>query len=184
MSSSSASLAAQWEQHSLAALMRHIVATHHLFSRNESARLAGLFADELATRRQDDHLLRLQRIFTQLTSTLIVHLAKEEQVLFPMIAQLEEAAARQLPRPRFTFGSIASPIRMMNLEHQEADALVRRMRELTANFAPPPEAGERAQALYAGLAAFDRDLEQHACLEDEVLFPRAIALETSLAPKP
>lgn len=170
-----------WRQQPLAALLRHIVETHHRYCREEGARLADLFAEELAARRGDATLARLQGFFIQLQSALTVHLAKEEQVLFPMIARLEQAAERGGEAPRFSFGSIAAPIRMMNLEHQEADRMLERMRALSSGFACPTGAGERTRELYAGLAAFDRDLATHAGLEDDVLFPRAIALEASLS---
>lgn len=169
-----------WRQQPLAALMRHILDTHHRFCREQGARVAGLFADELAARGQDAPLLRLQGLFTQVQQALTVHMAKEEQVLFPMIGQLEQAAAGQAAAPRFSFGSIAAPIRMMDMEHREAERWLARLKELSNGFTPATADGPRARELYAALAAFDRDLAVHTGLEDGIVFPRAVALEAQL----
>ena len=47
---------------------------------------------------------------------LVGHLLKEEQILFPMIRQLESATGV----PVFHCGSVANPIRQMEWEHDNA----------------------------------------------------------------
>ncbi|MGH9505722.1 MAG: hemerythrin domain-containing protein [Terriglobales bacterium] len=168
----------QWATESLAALTQHIVATHHRFCRDAGARLSGQLADALAVP-APSHLPQLQRQFTQLQSTLLLHLTKEEQVLFPMIVRLEEAVTAGQPIPGFAFGSIAAPIRMMDLEHREVEKQFAQIRDLTGGFTAPPQATDIQRAIAAGLAAYHEDLVRHTRLEDEVLFPRAIGLEKS-----
>lgn len=168
---------ANWSDAPLSALIRHILETHHRYCREASARLAGLFADELRGRDEAPQLSRLQQLFSQLQSAILLHLTKEEQILFPMIGQLERAAEGKEPMPNFAFGSIAAPIRMMGLEHREAESVLARMRELSGGFAAPGGAGDREKEIYAGLREFSDDFDRHARLEDDVLFPRAIALQ-------
>jgi len=48
---------------------------------------------------------------------------------------------------------------------------------LTGGFHPPPHACDTYRALYAGLQELERDLHQHIHLENNILFPRALALE-------
>jgi regulator of cell morphogenesis and NO signaling len=59
--------------------------------------------------------------------------------------------------------------------------LLAEIRNLSANFATPPDACPTFHAFYDGLKEFERDLHQHIHLENNVLFPRAIDLETSVA---
>lgn len=166
----------QWATESLAALTQHIVATHHRFCRDAGARLSGQLADALAVP-APSHLPQLQRQFTQLQSTLLLHLTKEEQVLFPMIVRLEDAVTAGQPIPGFAFGSIAAPIRMMDLEHREVEKQFAQIRDMTGGFTAPPQATDTQRAIAEGLAAYHEDLVRHTRLEDEVLFPRAIGLE-------
>jgi regulator of cell morphogenesis and NO signaling len=54
------------------------------------------------------------------------------------------------------------------------------MREASQGYAPPPDVCVSYQTLYQALAGFEADLHQHIHLENNILFPRAIAME----PKP
>lgn len=65
-------------------------------------------------------------------------------------------------------------------EHDSADEILGQIRQLTNGFAPPQWACARNTAFHASLAAFDSDLRQHVHLENDLLFPRAIALEGEL----
>jgi regulator of cell morphogenesis and NO signaling len=98
---------------------------------------------------------------------------KEERVLFPAIAAL---AAGQT---EFPFGSIANPIRMMLREHDQAGDLLARLRVVTAGYAPPADGCASYRSLYERLAALEADTHRHIHLENNVLFPAAVALEAA-----
>ncbi|HVA62263.1 MAG TPA: hemerythrin domain-containing protein [Terriglobales bacterium] len=164
-----------WHNAPLPALADHIVQAHHAFCRREMARLTGLF--QAAAHDADTGLSRLQASFQRLCRALEQHLLKEETVLFPLIAQIDAAHRDHTPPPRPSFGGVANPIRMMVLEHDEAAAVLAQMRQATGNFQPPADASPAYQELCAGLRAFDEDMRQHVALEDQVLFPRAVAAE-------
>ncbi|MBI2498490.1 MAG: hemerythrin domain-containing protein [Opitutae bacterium] len=51
-----------------------------------------------------------------------------------------------------------------------------RLRELTDGFTPGAEACNTHRALLAGLAEFESDLHRHVHKENNILFPRALAL--------
>ena len=102
---------------------------------------------------------------------------KEERVLFPFAEQMEEAAANHRPAIAAPFGSFQNPIRMMEHEHDSAGRALTEIRRLTGNFTLPGHACDTYRALYAGLQEMERDLHQHIHLENNILFPRALALE-------
>jgi regulator of cell morphogenesis and NO signaling len=81
---------------------------------------------------------------------------------------------------RNPFGTIQNPIRMMELEHQDAGESLSRLRTLTGNFDPPAGACATWRACYAALADLERDLHEHIHLENHVLFPAAMRLEEEL----
>ncbi|MGH9488843.1 MAG: hemerythrin domain-containing protein [Terriglobales bacterium] len=162
-----------WKTAPLPELMTHIVEAHHAFCRREMARLNGLFPAAAGEG-------KLAAAFQQLCAALSQHLAKEEMVLFPLIAGFAAAQREHTRPPQPSFGSVANPIRMMVLEHGEAEKLLAQMRVESNGFAAPARATEAVQQLYAGLRAFDEDMTVHVQLEDTALFPRAIALEQEL----
>lgn len=82
-------LAEDWTHESLRALIGHIVATHHAYVKRELPRLVTL-AQKVVNRHGDTmaELSEIQSTLVQLDEELTSHLAKEELILFPHIANL------------------------------------------------------------------------------------------------
>jgi regulator of cell morphogenesis and NO signaling len=172
-----------WRQESLTALTEYIIDTHHAFTRQEIDRLEKLL-DKVCSRHGENHpeLFEAQKTFYQLKEDLIPHMLKEEQVLFPYIARMEEAAGdgRVVPPP--FFGTVRNPVRMMMTEHDTAGDLLKLLRGVTNGYTPPPDGCVSFQTLYQALAAFEADLHRHIHLENNILFPRAVEMEETFAP--
>ncbi len=170
--------ATDWREVPLAELIAQIVQKHHLYVRSESPRLAGLAA-KVAGKHGPNHLelSDVKAAFDALAEDLRVHMLKEEEVLFPYIARMEEAviAGELIPPPRF--GQVANPVRMMMQEHDAAGDLLRKLRETTNEFTVPADGCMSFRMLYQGLLEFEADLHQHIHLENNILFPRSVALE-------
>jgi regulator of cell morphogenesis and NO signaling len=108
------------------------------------------------------------------------HMLKDEQLLFPYIRELEAIDSTGRPLPPSPFGTVENPIRMMEREHQEAGDEMRIIRELTGGYVPPADGCTTYRVALAELERFERDLHEHVHLENNVLFPRAVALEGRL----
>lgn len=169
-----------WNTQPLWSLVGHIVDTHHAYVRREVPRLAQLAA-KVVNRHGDTkpELAVIQDKLAQVSEELTQHCAKEELVLFPYIVKLENAIVNQSEGPHGCFGSLTNPIGMMMQEHDAAGALIAEIRELSNGFTPPVGACPTFHAFYAGLHEFENDLHQHVHLENNLLFPRAIAMEAS-----
>lgn len=167
---------------SLAELATHIVDRHHVYLRRELPRL-GQLIDKVVSAHGAKHpeLSQVSMLFRSLEAELMNHMLKEERVLFPIVKTLEEAAAASRPVPAFHCGSIENPIAVMEDEHQHAGAALARMRELTAVYSPPEDACPTYIAMLSGLAELEADLHTHIHLENNILFPRAAALEARLS---
>jgi len=79
-------------------------------------------------------------------------------------------------------------VKLIALERNEgfaggnnAGLALARMRDLTGGFRAPADGCESYRALMDGLAAVEADLHRHIHKENNVLFPRAAALEARLA---
>lgn len=162
---------------SLTALTQHIVSTHHGFLREELPRLSQ-WTDKVATAHGsgDRRLIELASIFRTFRAELEQHMVKEEQILFPMIQQMELSGSVAASH----CGSIESPIHVMEQEHDHAGQALSRMRMLTDDFTPPDSACNTYRAMLDALQRLERDMHQHVHEENNVLFPRATELQTQL----
>jgi regulator of cell morphogenesis and NO signaling len=162
-------------------LIQHIVRVHHQVVRQELPRLAEL-SHKLSTKRSEraPDLKPVETLIEELRADMFAHIQKEETVLFPFIAQMDQDSVIAYPPAHACFRSIAHPVFMMVQEHESAGQIVEKLRRVTHGFQVPPWACATHIALFAGLAAFETDLKQHVHLENDVLFPRAIEMEAAL----
>lgn len=118
--------------------------------------------------------------YEDLATFLELHLAKEENILFPALVALAEAARAGQPRPPLPFPSVLNPVRLLEVEHARLHELLDRLRAVTAELAVPAEAGEPWRRAYEALASLDAALAEHVRFENEVLFPQALEVERQL----
>jgi regulator of cell morphogenesis and NO signaling len=167
-----------WQSKPLADLIAHIKATHHVFVRTECPRIQAL-GEKVAGVHGQNHpeLLQVQEQFAALSGELAIHLMKEEQILFPYLVRMEECILAAEPAPPAMFGTVMNPIGMMMQEHDGAGEALRSLRSITKDYAVPPDACISYRTLYEALRGFEADLHQHIHLENNILFPRAAAME-------
>lgn len=90
------------------------------------------------------------------------HMAKEEQVLFPLLR-------------RDHHGALRGPITVMRMEHDQHGAALEQLAALTDGITLPEGACNTWRALYRGLATLRQDLMEHIHLENNILFVGAPA---------
>lgn len=163
-----------WSRAPLTELCDHIVATHHAYLNSELPRLQGIVG-KVARVHGERHpeMTEIRAVFENLKSELESHMDKEEQVLFPMVRRMEQATEL----PGFHCGSITNPIRVMEAEHDGAGDALAALRRLTADYGTPVDACNTWRAMADGLHQLEQDLHVHIHKENNILFPRAIALE-------
>jgi len=153
-----------WNEAPLDDLIDHILDAYHEPLREELPRLGAMARKvfDVHGARDPERFSQLVDVYTGLEAELQAHMDKEEQVLFPMIRR-EMGQAAQMP------------ISMMEHEHDNAGAALHRLHELTDGYKVPDGACNTWRALWHGLAALEESLHQHIHLENNILFPRALA---------
>lgn len=162
-------------------LIAHIVERHHGFVRQALPVLTahtGKIAQVHGGRHPE--LVHIADLFLRVAAEMTHHMAKEEQVLFPFIVALEAAASRPTVPPAAPFGRVSNPIRMMEAEHEFVGDAMAEIRHLTGGYVPPADACATYSVCLQELEAFERDLHQHVHLENNLLFPKAVRLESSV----
>ncbi len=154
--------AVRWDTAPIADLVAFIVSRYHDRLREELPQLVELAA-KVESKHADkppcphglaDHLVVVHQ-------NVLMHLAKEEKILFPLILD--------------GMGYMASgPVRVMEQEHDDHREALLRTRALTNDLRIPEEACTSWRALYMRLDALEADLMEHIHLENNVLFPRVL----------
>ena len=163
-----------WDADTLTA---YIVREHHGYVRGALPALTAhlqKLARAHGTKRPELH--QVARRFESVAAEMIDHMAKEEQVLFPYIQELAEAARTNHRRPREPFASIERPFTVMEDEHRWVRDAMKQIRQLSRDFTVPADGCTTYRVAMQELEAFERDLHQHVHLENNILFPKARAL--------
>jgi regulator of cell morphogenesis and NO signaling len=114
--------------------------------------------------------------FHACASALAAHMKKEELILFPFIRKM--VLAGDDPVGPAHFGSVENPIDMMKIEHEAEGERFRRIAHLSNNYTPPEHACNTYRVTYSLLKEFEQDLHLHIHLENNILFPKALAMES------
>jgi len=165
---------AHWQLEPLPTLIAHIVERHHQYVRRETPHIETWLEKCIAAHgSRHPELMRIRHTFMAMAGGMAQHMAKEELILFPAINRM--VAGRTDPSGGAT--SLTQPVRMMLVEHDHAGRDLAEIRKLGGDFMPPPDACNTYRTLYQALGEFEADMKQHVHLENNILFPRALALE-------
>jgi len=153
----------RWAERPFDELIQHILERYHAPLRTEIPRLI-----ELARRVERVHAAQPARpegladFLEEVRVAVESHLAKEEQILFPLILSGRGQNAYM-------------PVQVMIQEHDDHGRSLRRIRELTGDLQIPDCACASWRELYRALGEFEAELMDHIHLENNILFPRVLA---------
>lgn len=152
-----------WRVTALSEIMDHIIVRYHDRHREQLPELI-LQATKVERVHADKPNVPkgLTKYLTMLHDELSSHMMKEERILFPMIKEGMGSQAK-------------GPISVMESEHDDAGELLDVIKHITNGVTPPPEACTTWKAMYNGINELIDDLMEHISLENNVLFPRALA---------
>ena len=140
------------------ALIDHVLSRYHAVHREQLPELIRMARRVEAVHRENPQVpAGLAELLETMEQELLDHMAKEEQILFPMLRAGGNPFVNQ-------------PIAMMRSEHVGHGAQLERVAELTNGATAPQGACNTWRALYAGIAQLTDDLVSHIHLENNILF--------------
>lgn len=159
-------------------LADYVEKIHHRYV-EEKTPIIQSFLEKLCKVHGERHteLFEIRNQFNASAQDLAAHLKKEELVLFPFIKKMIEAKkiGESIAIPHF--GTVENPVNMMKEEHSVEGERFQNIAELTNDYTPPADACNTYRVTFAMLQDFENDLHRHIHIENNILFPRAIALE-------
>lgn len=154
-------------------LCDHIETVHHAYLREELPRL------DLMTRKvaavhgeHEPRLLEVRQVFEAFNAEMTAHTREEDETVFPAIRQLAATSGSKTTAA----AKLKESLDKLEAEHDRAGAALARFAELTDRYTPPEWACNTFRALYDGLARLEQNTHQHVHKENNVLFPKALAL--------
>lgn len=163
-------------------LADYIEKTHHRYV-SEKTPVLLQFLDKLCKVHGASHpeLFEINELFKGCAGELAQHMKKEELILFPFIKKMVNAVLTDELIEQPHFGTVENPIAMMMHEHDAEGERFRKIAMLTNNYTPPADACNTYRVTFSMLNEFEQDLHKHIHLENNILFPKAAALEKAFA---
>lgn len=162
-------------------LTDHILNAHHKYVR-QAIPVIFEYTQKVARLHGSKHpeVIVIAEKFLDLTDELNRHICKEEEILFPYIKHLAIANSYGMKIEPSPFGTVESPINMMQQEHDTVGEIMEEIKKLANNYTPPSDECITYKLSYLKLKEFEDDLHKHVHLENNILFPKAIELEKKL----
>jgi regulator of cell morphogenesis and NO signaling len=154
-------------------LVTYIVTNHHLYVKKVMPLLFSHLG-KVAAKHGDrfPEMIEVFRLFEDLYNEMIMHMRKEEAVLFPAIIKAEKSYMTKVPAISES-ALINQALNAMETEHDNAGRIMSRIRKLTGNYQEPDGACTTFKLSLTGLKSFEEDLHRHVHLENNILFPMA-----------
>jgi len=162
-------------------LADYIEKTHHRYVTEKIPEL-NIFLKKLCTVHGERHpeLLNIYEHFLDSAEELTIHMIKEENILFPYIRSMVKAENSQSEIDKPPFMTVQNPIAMMMKEHDTEGGRFREISKLSNGYTPPADACTTYKVAFAMLKEYEEDLHTHIHLENNILFPKAVSLESAL----
>lgn len=160
----------------LDSLIDYIINTHHQYAKTSAVVIHDL-AQKVANNHNEKHpeLIKLTTALFLFFHDLLNHMKKEEQILFPNIKKLVKTKSYAEKGTYTTFGLIEELVRRMQKAHQTIVKDLKLFHELTNEYRLPEDACGSYKYLFEKLKEFENDLLLHFHLENNILFPKALA---------
>jgi len=172
----------QFDKWDIDFLTEYIINVHHRYLRESLPQIKDQLEHFAKSHtKQYPYLPELLAQFASLYKEFFPHLEQEEKVLFPYIRQIAHAYHSKESYARLLVRTLRKPVENVMLhEHESVAKILHAIRYLTHNYTPPEKACISHQVTFSLLKELDNDLVQHLYLENQILFPKAIAMEKEL----
>lgn len=123
---------------------------------------------------------KISILFQQLSEKIRLHINREDRMIFPLIKYLIDCKYFKERPKRQGYGTITKIINNMGADHQSIFNIMDEVRILTKNYTVLEGRGNNNHNVLQKLKQFEQDLFKVFHLENNILFPKACALENEL----
>lgn len=164
-------------------LAAYIVKTYHRPAEERIGRLKAKLESLLPGGSGEfPEIQEIKEIFDQVAGQIAMHQRREELILFPYIRKMTAAIKenKTFERPPMT-KSAENPVNMLTHEHHDQGEAFEKIKDLTGDYTVSGDKDEALKEVYALLKEFEQKLHRHLHLENNILFPKALEMDRSMA---
>jgi regulator of cell morphogenesis and NO signaling len=165
-------------------IIEYLKHTHYLFVKHKLPYIGQLLQGFRANHPDYNTIEKdLKTLFPLFLEDFIHHIYEEEDSLFKYIKMLERAARGQYNPSRLYELMEKYSLQKCALEHVAHDDEMEGIRKITKDYHLTADAPLHVKVIYSELIQFEKTLKVHARIENEILFPKAMALENEVKKK-
>lgn len=155
-----------WTKSDSTTIIDHVINHYHRTSEEELSLLSP-YVTKVSRVHGDSHpeLLKVHELFYEFKKELLEHMAKEEEVVFPLIRQLADGTVENREEA-------INMIVELEKEHDHAGEILRQIRAVTSDYTLPLDACGTYRLVYKRLEDLEGLTFMHVHLENNILFPR------------
>lgn len=162
-------------------IIEYLKHSHFLFIKHKLPYIARLVND-FKTPHDDYRSVErdLKVVFPLFVEDFIHHIYEEEDTLFRYIKALDRASKGIYSPTRLYYLIEKYSVQKFAIEHEVHDDEMKGIRKITSDYSLPPQAPLHVKVIYNELKEFEKSLITHARIENDILFPKAMVLETKV----
>jgi regulator of cell morphogenesis and NO signaling len=165
-------------------IIEYLKHAHFMFVKHKLPYIGRLVESFKANHKQYDQVEKdLKILFPLFLEDFIHHIYEEEDTLFKYINLLEKAAHGKGNPARLYYMMEKSSLQKCAIEHEAHDDEMAGIRRITKDYYLVHDAPLHVKVIYSELMQFEKSLITHARVENEILFPKAMALENQVKKK-
>ncbi len=165
-------------------IMEYLKHAHFLFVKHKLPYIGRLVESFKANHKEYDSVEKdLKTLFPLFLEDFIHHIYEEEDTLFKYIRMLEKASRGDYNPSRLYDMMEKHSLQKCAMEHEVHDDEMQGIRRITKGYHITPDAPLHVKVIYYELISFEKVLQDHARIENEILFPKAMSLESVVKKK-
>jgi regulator of cell morphogenesis and NO signaling len=162
-------------------IIEYLKHSHFLFIKHKLPYIARLVESFKARHEEFSAIERdLKLVFPLFVEDFIEHIYEEEDTLFHFIIALERASKRNYIPGKLFYLLEKNSVQKFALEHEAHDDVMEGIRKITRDYNLGSNAPLHVKVIYSELKSFEKSLITHARIENEILFPKAMAIENKV----
>jgi regulator of cell morphogenesis and NO signaling len=162
-------------------IIEYLKHSHFLFIKHKLPYIARLVESFKANHEDFRTVERdLKIVFPLFVEDFIAHIYEEEDTLFSYIQALERATKGRYLPTKLYYLMEKNSVQKFAMEHEAHDDEMEGIRNITKDYTLTPQAPLHVKVLYNELKGFEKSLITHARIENDILFPKAMALESKV----
>ncbi len=165
-------------------IIEYLKHSHYLFVKHKLPYIGRLVESFKANHEAYNLVERdLKILFPLFLEDFIHHIYEEEDTLFKYIRVLGRASRGHFNPTKLYNQMEKHSLQKCAMEHEAHDDEMEGIRKITKNYLLVSDAPLHVKVIYSELIQFEKSLQVHARVENEILFPKAMALENEVKKK-